>query len=387
MTYGAAVLALVASACTFYTGCPDQPANNSPGSGNSSSNGGSSSGGSPSPGGGSSSAGSSAEGGSAGEGDGPRKWQEVAGTLVGRDAGCGVVFISSHPGRDQLLIGLSSFGLWESDVDAEWSPLGNSGLSAMIQNGVSWVAYDPEDPDTFYEAGIYDGPGGFKTTDGGKTFTPLGNLKHVDSIAIDFGDPKRQTMIAGPHERAGAIIKSTDGGETWTDIDNLPEGFGYSNTVLLVDAQTYLVGVTTGIVRTTDGGQSWDVVSRIGGHQMPLVASDGSIYWNAEGDQGLVMSSDQGESWSRIVGGGVLNASRPPMELPDGRLAAFQDSRIVISSNQGVSWTPVGEQVPFMIKGSTYSAARKAFYVTTDTCDRPIPGDAILKLDFDWEVE
>ena len=168
---------------------------------------------------------------------------------------------------------------------------------------------------------------------------------------------------------------------------NLPEGFGFSCNVHIVDAQTYVVGVTSGIIRTTDGGDTWEVVSRIGGHMDALLASDGAIYWNSEGGQGIVKSTDEGQTWERIVGGGVVSSARPPLELPDGRLAALRGQGVAISSDGGLSWQPFGQEAPITIKGFVYSAERKAFYVTTDGCDTPIGADSILKLDFDYEAE
>lgn len=369
------------SACTFYTGCPDQPP---PGTGNTSAGGSSSNGGS-SDGGGSLSGGS---GGGAGEGAEPRAWQEAAGNLEGRAAGCGVVFLATHPARDEVFVGIDRFGLWtNTDGTTDWSALGTSGMSAVISNGVSHLVFDPEDPDTYWEAGIYNGPGGFRTTDGGVTFTQLGNLNHVDTIAVDFTDPDRQTLIAGPHERSKVILKSTDGGETWVELTNLPEDLGFSSNVMIVDASTYLVGCTNAIIRTTDGGDSWTVVSKLGGFQAPLVTPDGTIYWNADAGQGMVKSTDQGENWERIVGGGVINTAEPPLQLPDGRLAALQGDGVAISEDDGFSWQQVGADVPYTIKGFVYSADRRAFYVSTDGCDVPIAGDAILKLDFDYTAE
>lgn len=379
---GSVAAALGAAACTFYTGCPDPPANSGTGNTNA---GGSSSNGGKSPGTGGNGTGDTGAG-----GDAPnalKAWEEAAGSLEGRTAGCGVIYIANHPTEDQLFVGIDGFGVWQSKEPDEWVALGTSGMSAVISNGVNCLAFDPEDPQVFWEAGMYNGPGGFRTDDGGKTFVQLTTLKHVDSIAIDFTDPKRKTLISGPHEKTTLVFKSSDGGQTWADVANLPAGFGFSSNVIVLDADTYLVGMTNGIVRTTDGGDSWDIVSHIGGYQAPLQASDGSIYWNAEGNQGVVRSTDGGETWERIVGGGVIDTSRPLVELPGGRIAGIQARRVVISEDQGFSWTVVSEEVPFTIKGFIYAPTRKGFFVTTDSCDVPIPGNAILKLPFDYETE
>ena len=374
----AVTLGSVPAACTFYTGCPDAPAANNA-NGN---QGGAAAGGTSASGGGKQAGGAGGDGST----NGPQPWGEAAGSLEGRTANCGIVYVSSNPAEDELLVGIDQFGLWANTDDATWVALGSSTKSAVITNIPSSVVYDPDDPQTFWEAGIY-GPGAYKTTDGGQTFTLLGDKERFDSLSIDFNDPNRQTLIAGPHERNQIIFKSSDGGMNWEELTNLPDGNGYSNSVLVIDAQTYLVGCGNVILRTTDGGASWTTASQLGGFQAPLVGSDGTIYWNTANNQGLLKSVDAGESWERIVGGGVIDSSRTPLELPDGRLAALQGKHVIVSADQGFSWQVVGGEAPIVIKGLTYSSFRKAFYASTDSCDHPIPGSGLMKLAFDYETE
>ena len=47
----------------------------------------------------------------------------------------------------------------------------------MITNRPSAIVYDPEHADTFWEAGIYNGGGVYKTEDNGKTFVQLGKRR------------------------------------------------------------------------------------------------------------------------------------------------------------------------------------------------------------------
>jgi hypothetical protein len=99
---------------------------------------------------------------------------------------------------------------------------------------------------TFWESGIYNAGGVYRTTDDGTTLLALGNVTHNDSISVDFTDPMRQTLLAGTHEQSGHLFRSTDGGNTWTDIGpNLPTGTGFSSQALVIDAQTHLLGTYT----------------------------------------------------------------------------------------------------------------------------------------------
>src|SRR5205085_10920225 len=107
----------------------------------------------------------------------------------------------------------------------------------------------------------YNGGGVYKTSDGGVTFSQVGDITHCDSISVDFSDPKRMTLLAGSHEQALKLFRSIDGGAKWEDIGKaLPEGSGFCTTSSILDAKTFLVGCggwyggTPGIQRTTDAG-------------------------------------------------------------------------------------------------------------------------------------
>jgi photosystem II stability/assembly factor-like uncharacterized protein len=71
--------------------------------------------------------------------------------------------------------------------------------------------YDPENPNTYWESGIYNDGGVFRTDDGGATFQPLGNVTHIDAVSVDLTDPDRSTLLAGAHEQS-VLLRSGDGG-------------------------------------------------------------------------------------------------------------------------------------------------------------------------------
>jgi hypothetical protein len=126
---------------------------------------------------------------------------------------------------------------------------------------------------------------------------------------------------------------------------------------------------------------------------VPLVASDGSIYWSTAVNGGLARSTDKGVTWSQTVGTGVLMTD-PPIELPDGRIAAVGSSAIVVSADQGVTWTAVTSEIPYIKSvgyndagGVLYSVPQKAFYVYHSDCGNSVPSDAVLRYDFDYMTE
>jgi photosystem II stability/assembly factor-like uncharacterized protein len=394
-------LTWLGQACTFYTAPPPEQTGGTGGTdptgsggssgGKSGSNGGSSG----SSSGSSGSAGDGTEAGAGGEGNaGPvLVWTERAGDLSGRTMPGPVSYLSIKPGEDKLIAGVQSYGLFGSTDGGEtWEGLGLTGDSDPITHRISAIIYDPENSDTFWEIGYYGvnvgGGGLYRTDDGGETLNIVGDVFHIDLVGIDFTDPERKLMIAGKHETPQLVYRSTDSGATWDDTlgPNITPDCAHSSFPVVFDPATYLLGCTNMILKTTNGGMDWEVVSRTGGNDRPLIASDGGIYWLAKDGLGLMRSDDEGDNWLRVVGTQLL--TRPPIELPDGRLAAPGLTHLQISENRGEAWSAVGPELPYPPLGVLYSEPQKAFYIWADKMDGDeIPPDGIVRFDWDYEVE
>src|ERR1051325_2476124 len=259
----------------------------------------------------------------------PAQWINVTANLADMPSECGnLCLLSVVPDQDRIIAGIAKRGLWQTtDGGASWSPLGQGAGSDAIVNRPSRILYDPANAELFWESGIYNSSGVYHTTNGGRTFQHLGNARHNDYVSVDFSDPQRRTLLAGGHEQARTIWKSVDAGQSWTNIGTtLPEGTKFSSNPLLLDAASYLVNAsgwgkgTGGVFRTTDAGASWVQASTLEANGAPLSASDGSIYWLLMYDRGLIRSTNQGQSWTQVCGAGVIKGSKI-IELPDSRLA------------------------------------------------------------------
>lgn len=321
------------------------------------------------------------------------QWVNVTANLADMPSECGnMCLLSAVPGQDKIIAGIAKRGLWQTtDGGATWTPLGQGAGSDTIINRPSEIVYDPKNAGIFWESGIYNSFGVYRTTNGGQTFQHLGNAKHNDYVSVDFSDPPHRTLLAGGHEQSRTVWKSVDGGQTWTNIGAaLPEGTKHSSHPLLLDASTYLVNAsgwgqgTGGVFRTSNGGAAWTQTSALEANGAPLSAGDGSIYWQLASDRGVIRSTNQGQTWTQMCGPGVIKGSQI-IELPDGKLAATGGKNIKVSSDQGATWMPVCEPMPVPPAGVIYAPARQAFFIWHWDCKDKVLTNAVWRHEYRME--
>jgi photosystem II stability/assembly factor-like uncharacterized protein len=299
-------------------------------------------------------------------------WVNVTQNVGGPQWGfAGVTTMAAVPGSDRIIAGVSEAGLWASDDRGKtWKKLGEQDKQ-QIKNRPYQILFDPADVNSFWESGNYQGPGIFKTTDGGKTFAPLGNLTHIDGIGVDFTDPQRKTIVVGHHEKPRSVEKSSDGGATWQPIgQKLPENTNFSSDAIVFDANTYIVNAAGwaqnaafGIFRTEDAGATWAKVSDAGPSGVACVAADGTIYWQTLWAKGLIKSSDKGKTWEPMEGPIKDN----PIALPGGRIVAPVDQQLYVSVDGGKSWKKIGAALPFKPSGICFSQKSNTIYAWRST--------------------
>src|SRR5882724_5856970 len=134
---------------------------------------------------------------------------------------------------------------------------------------VTTVAGIPGNPAVYY----FGTPGGgvWKTTNGGRVWTPIFDDAHVASIGALALAPSNPDIIyvgTGEETAGNGIYKSTDAGKTWTNIGLKDERYisqiivdPKNPDIVLVSARDYFrAGPARGIFKTTDGGQTWNRV-------------------------------------------------------------------------------------------------------------------------------
>jgi photosystem II stability/assembly factor-like uncharacterized protein len=280
------------------------------------------------------------------------------------------------------------------DTSLEWvrtgGPLGGLGYDVRMR---------PDNPDVMYVTDAWAGV--FISTNGGQTWHPSnqgintrtgesGDAIPVFCLTIDPHD--HDTIWIGTQNVRG-IFKSTDAGTTWVEKDNgviEREGITFRGFTVdpcssdIVYAAAELASFTwsgkeqTGrefdktkgvVYKTIDGGENWTAVWRgnnlaryiwIDPHNPDVLyvstgifdreAADSNSATNEPGGEGVVKSTDGGQTWQSVnVGLGNLYVGTLFMqpENPDILLAgtgnnAYPDhGGIYLTANGGISWQEV----------------------------------------------
>ncbi len=217
----------------------------------------------------------------------------------------------------QSYLDKTSTGSRAMGVTANWknvnrtnAPGGYWGMGATRN-----IQFHPTDVNTFWVAA--DG-GIWKTTNGGSSYTPIGdNLPWLRVASICVDPTNTNTIYActgnylGSNDRSIGVYKTTDGGVTWNPTglkSNLIDNVQYSTLVMNpTDPKILLVGCVSnnskGIYRTTDGGTTWTrVLSSQAIWNIAFKPNDGNIvYAGAESNSGSIYrSTDGGVTWNTV---------------------------------------------------------------------------------------
>ncbi len=202
----------------------------------------------------------------------------------------------SDPTGNTYYVGTANGGVWKTpDGGASWAPLLdfiNDPSGNPLPAPIGGLAVAPSNPKVLYAGtGVADiafdsrpGVGVFKSVDGGKTWSRAGNSgtqlagARISKIVVDPNDPNTAyAAVASGGANGPGVYKTTDGGGTWVDVltpatMNLAPGTALASVTDLVidpfDHHRLLAGLgniglaapstTAGLWRTSNSGNSTD---------------------------------------------------------------------------------------------------------------------------------
>lgn len=218
------------------------------------------------------------------------------------------------------------------------------------------IAFHPTDPNTFYVGAPIGGI--WKTTDGGKTYTSLGDkLPYigVGCIAIDYKNPNNIYISisdnGGWWNYSLGVYKSTDAGLTWNKTGlSWPFTNGiaiYAMEINPVDPNILFVASGQGLYRTLNSGVNWTLTKAGSCYDVKFVpGSKRTIYAsfdNTSGIRQVYRTDNLGSSWAQKSNFTFTNnAIRLAVTPADTNMIAVlntSNKEIYVSKNKGNSFT------------------------------------------------
>jgi ELWxxDGT repeat protein/autotransporter-associated beta strand protein len=283
--------------------------------------------------------------------------------------------------------------------NTSWTPLGPTSISGgpvagggAVTGRIDAVVTDPGNANVIYVGAA--GGGVWKTTDGGTTWTPLTDAQstlNIGSLAIA---PTNTSIIyAGTGDSTAStqsfygkgVLKSTDGGATWTLLGNSSFNRRTISRIIVdpTNANTVYAAVpggsangqsgSTGIWKSTDGGTTWtNTTSSIDANGRWDVAMDPSnaqrllaTLTGTTAKNGVYVSTNGGGAWTQVSGGapvGTVANNARVVFAPSNALivyASFADANnnllgIWKSSDGGSTWARLSNVPEYLNGGGTY---------------------------------
>jgi len=192
------------------------------------------------------------------------------------------------------------------NIGPNQTPGGYAGLGR-----VNCVAFSPVDTTTLY-IGAASG-GVWKTTDLGKTWTPLGDFNMALGVAdiVVENEGGQDIVYLGTGDKdhwdtySVGVLKSTDGGKTWQKTGLTWKYTDYAMVYRILkdpdDDNTLYVSTNKGLYKTTDAGATFQRIDAHHFREIEFNPDNKNIMYAGDSWGGIFYSTDGGSSWTQVV--------------------------------------------------------------------------------------
>lgn len=256
-----------------------------------------------------------------------------------RSGGLHLHGVAVDPGDSSRLLAALHDGLFLISAD------GNGvGISANSDDYAGFV-FDANNPDVVFASGhSADGEnlGLIASRDGGRNWVAMSpganGPADFHALAVSAAAPN---ILYGLDKD---VQISRDGGKTWEVAGSTPSP-AIDLAVSAIDPGIVYAATLDGMLLSLDEGRTWQPTAGDRGAPATMVqtAPDGSIYAFIVGS-GLIRASATGLDWSPIsrdfIDGVISHLAIDPADA-DRMFAVTQHSRLLVSTDGGVGWTPL----------------------------------------------
>ena len=289
----------------------------------------------------------------------PRLFSEMQWRCIGPFRGGRTVGAAGIPGQPNVFfIGVNNGGVWKTtDAGRTWTPI----FDDQPTGSIGALAIAPSDPNVIYVGSgeglqrpdLSVGDGIYKSTDGGKSWRHLGlrDGQQIGAILVDPENAKRVFVAVlghpyGPNAERG-VFRSTDGGESWQKVLYRDEDTG-AIALAFDPKNAQIVYADLWAARQAP----WE----IGGS------------FNGPGS-GLYKSTDGGSTWKRLENGlptfaqglgriGIAVAPSDPNRLYAQVEADRDHAGTYRSDDAGATWRRVNAEARVSGRGGDFAEVR-----------------------------
>ncbi len=215
--------------------------------------------------------------------NGGLSWQQVLSNTSGD-----IEDIELTSSGNGIIAGSSGLVMKTSNFGDTWTPLSLPGTADL--HDISMPSAQ-----NIYIAGRTDL---FKSTDGGQTFSSIGNPGQsagADLLSVDFANASNG--VAGCS--AGAVYFTNDGGSTWNNYTSNP-WFDANAAVANTSSNFFVSGTGGSLLKSGNGGSSWtELQDRISENILYAIDAVNTTEAFAAGMAGTILhSSNSGNTWT-----------------------------------------------------------------------------------------